>query len=79
MKDDPIEAIVASALDAADIAYRRDCPLDFECDGFAIEVKQFFTPRVTTQLEGRTDVILIQGRAAAEKFAKLIVGARDND
>ena len=70
--NDPIEQIAARALDAAGIAYKHDSPLDFECEGFAIEVKQFSTERTYRQIEGRTDVILIQGREAAEAFARLI-------
>lgn len=71
MADDPIERIVADALDGAGIPYRRDAPLDFECEGFAIECKQFWSERAIRQLKGRSDVILIQGRVAAWAFAGL--------
>jgi len=70
--NDPIEKIVADALDAAGVKYRHDDPLDFECGGFSIEVKQFHSERAIRQLAGREDVILIQGRAAAEAFARLV-------
>ena len=69
---DPIELIVANALTQAGVSYRYDDPLDFECQGFAIEVKQFATPRTASQIGNRTDVILIQGREAANAFARLI-------
>ena len=39
--NDPVEMIVAAALDARGITYRHDAPLDFECGDFAIEVKAF--------------------------------------
>lgn len=70
--EDPVEKIIREALDAKGIAYRRDDPLDFECDGFAIECKQFPSERTTRQLAGRTDVILIQGVRAAQAFAALV-------
>lgn len=70
--EDPIEKIVREALDRAGITYLRDAPLDFECGDFAIEVKQFHSERAIRQLAGRTDVILIQGRAAANAFARLV-------
>ena len=70
--DDPIEKIIADALDGAGIKYRHDDPLDFECAGFAIEVKQFYSARALRQLDGRSDVILIQGRGAAKAFASMI-------
>ena len=70
--NDPIEKIVADALDKANVSYRHDDPLDFECDGFAIEVKQFSTERTAKQIGDRTDVILIQGRSAADAFANLL-------
>ena len=71
-KEDPIEKIVREALDSAGVIYGRDDPLDFECGGFAVEVKQFHSERTIRQLADRTDVILVQGRAAAEAFARLV-------
>lgn len=68
----PVEQIVKAALDRAGVRYRLDDPLDFECDGFAVEVKQFPTERTFKQIGNRTDVILIQGRKAAEAFAQLL-------
>ena len=75
---DPCEEIVAAALDTAGVSYRRDDPLDFECDdlGIAIEVKQFFAPRIIDQIRDRPNVIVIQGRGAAIQFASLITAAR---
>ena len=75
---DPCEEIVAAALDTASVSYRRDDPLDFECDdlGIAIEVKQFFAPRIIVQIRDRPNVIVIQGREAALQFASLITAPR---
>ena len=70
--NDPIELIVAAALDGRGIEYTHDSPLDFMCDGFCIEVKQFHSERTIRQLKGRTDVILIQGREAAHAFARML-------
>ena len=77
--NDPVEKIVAAALDARGITYRHDDPLDFECEDFAIEVKAFSTPRTERQIKDRTDVILIQGRQAAHAFAKLLALEEMND
>ena len=70
--EDPIEKIVCEALNSIGVTYRRDDPLDFECEGFAIEVKQFHSERTIRQLKDRTYVILVQGREAAEAFARLV-------
>ena len=73
---DPVEKIIKECLDNLSIAYRRDDPLDFECQGFAIECKQFATPRTAAQIGLRTDVILIQGMAAARAFADMLLCAQ---
>ncbi len=72
-KEDPVERIVRQTLERLDIAYTRDNPLDFECAGFAIECKQFATPRTAGQIGDRTDVILIHGLQAARAFAALMI------
>ena len=82
--EDPIERIVREALEHAGHAYERDKEvesgsrsIDFylpETDLW-IEVCQFYTPRKIAQLSHLPDVVLIQGRGAAEAFARLI-GAR---
>lgn len=71
-RTDEMEAVIAEALDAAGVAYRRDNPLDFECEGFAIECKRFYTDRIRSQIINRDNAILIQGIGAARAFAKLI-------
>ena len=73
---DPVEAIIKQMLDSLGVAYRRDDPLDFECEGFAIECKQFASPRLASQIGGRTDVIVIHGMAAARAFADLMLCAQ---
>ena len=70
--NDPIERMVGAALLRRGIEFRHNDPLDFECDGFAVEVTQFWTRRKIKQLEGREDVIFIQGRAGAEAFVRLL-------
>lgn len=82
MITDPIERIVATALRDSGISFihEMDDPLgltqrlDFYVPSLDlhIEVKQFHTPRVERQLSRVTNVILIQGRKAAEAFALMI-------
>lgn len=80
---DPIERIVADALTAHGIHYEcdpREHDLDFRLPdlGLLIEVKQFSTDRTARQLAGRENVILIQGRHAAEAFGALLsLGAKN--
>lgn len=76
---DPIEKIVADALDARGIAYTTDGNgethgLDFRLDGIDVyvECKQFHTPRTSEQMSRVSDVIVIQGRRAAEMFAEML-------
>jgi hypothetical protein len=77
---------VAQALDEAGIGYTsgdgRDGNqgyLDFELHfnpPVWIECKQFYSPRADRQLRTQADIILIQGRRAAEAFASMITKAR---
>lgn len=75
---DPIEEIVATALDATGLWYRRGegKEADFVVPGLDIEIecKQFYSARAIRQLEGKENVILVQGRAAASirTFYRLI-------
>ena len=84
---DPIEKIVAAGLDAAGIKYRHDSEGDSSGDSFGatfgldfylpdfdvfIEVKQLHSDRIAEQMGRVGDVIAIQGRTAAEFFAKAI-------
>lgn len=76
---DPIEDIVERALLRAKLGFTKDGEgntrgLDFHLTDFDIyiEVKQFHTDRVTEQMSRVSDVIVIQGRAAAEAFAKML-------
>jgi hypothetical protein len=77
---DPIERIIAEALDAARIPYchhskgnERPGQLDFALpSGVQIECKQFHAARVVDQMAAHSDVIVIQGRAAALAFAGMI-------
>lgn len=76
---DPIEIIVADALDKVGIQYTHESQnkqqgFDFKLtySGVHIECKQFPTDRTERQLLMTNDIILIQGRAAAIAFADMI-------
>lgn len=78
---DPIERIIADALDARGITYLRDGTadtngLDFQlcASGIYIECKAYHTDRTSEQMSRVENVIVIQGRHAAETFAKMISG-----
>lgn len=78
-KLDPIEQIIATALDARGIAYTMDGQgdtkgLDFRllASDVYIECKQFHTPRTCEQTSRVENVIVVQGRRAAELFAALL-------
>ena len=79
---DPIEKIIAVALDSAGIRYvlDGDAPkslthnLDFYIPDFGIhiEVSAYYTARKIEQLSRADSVIYVQGRAAANAFAQLL-------
>lgn len=76
---DPIEQIVAAALEKRGIAYTVDGDgdtkgLDFLLDGTGVylECKQFHTARTSEQMSRVSDVIVIQGRQAALMFARML-------
>tara|TARA_E500000318_G_scaffold109851_1_gene123819 strand:- start:1359 stop:1601 length:243 start_codon:yes stop_codon:yes gene_type:complete len=78
--NDPIERIVADGLTSADIEFVVDGE-DDRCKGLDfylpahdvhIEVKQFHTDRVSEQMARAENVIVIQGKRAAETFAALL-------
>lgn len=75
--NDPVEKIIADALDYAGLTYDSPCPdtrLDFhihELD-INIECKQFHSDRISEQMSRTTNVIAIQGIRAAEVFAHFI-------
>jgi len=76
----PIERIVAKALDCAGLDY--ECPaylgargertLDFKVGNVYIECKAAHTDRVASQTALVDNIIVIQGRHAALMFAKWI-------
>jgi hypothetical protein len=77
-KDDPVEKIIAGALDITGITYLREINgLDFYLpwSDVSIEVKQFHSARISKQMARAENVIAIQGRGAAELFAQIIVSA----
>lgn len=79
---DPVEKIVAAALDAAGILFihesecrEKEAQPDFYLPtyGVAVECKQLHTPRTMKQMEREPEIIVIQGRKAARAFASLIL------
>lgn len=79
--NDPIELIVAEGLTRAHIPFvhesdNKEQSLDFylPIHDILIEVKQFASERIADQLAPHGNVILIQGRRAAQCFAGMING-----
>ena len=81
---DPMEQIIADALDDVGVAYATDfgggnpSGLDFRLtgNGVEIEVKRFHTDRIAEQMSRAENVIAIQGEAAVRFFADLLRGAQ---
>ena len=76
---DPIEKIVADALDARGIEYVIDGKgetrgLDFrlQASDVYIECKAYHTPRTSEQMSRVENVIVVQGKRAAETFAAML-------
>ena len=77
---DPIEARIAEALQRAGMDYEHEAAapngriIDFYVPNLNlfIEAKAFDTERTAAQVRGLTNVIVIQGREAAEAFDRLI-------
>lgn len=80
MIDDPMERLIADALDAAGYAYRTDegggnpTNLDFALTeyGIEIEVKRFHSPRIAEQMSRAENVIAVQGEDAVKFVADLL-------
>lgn len=81
MIDDPIERIIADGLDAAGIRYVHETQskeltlaLDFYLPDFCIflECKQFWSQNLNNQMQRASNIIAIQGRAAAYAFVSMI-------
>ena len=75
---DPVERIVADALDRAGVVYEttNSLELDFYLPSYEIyiEVKQYHSPRISEQMSRDANVIAIQGIEAARAFADLVGG-----
>lgn len=77
---DPMEAIIAHALDSAGEPYVTDLGggnptnLDFALTErrVEIEVKRFHTPRIAEQMSRADNVIVAQGEVAVRYLAELI-------
>lgn len=84
---DPVERVVASALDAAGVRYTHQDignavagQLDFALpNGVQIECKRFHAARVVDQMAAHENVIVIQGMKAAKTFQQLLWRARNGD
>lgn len=76
---DPMEALIAAALDDAQIPYVtgeggvNPSGLDFLLDnGIEIEVKRMHSPRIAEQMTRADNMIVAQGKDAVEYLAHLI-------
>jgi len=85
LPSDPMERIIAAALQDAGISYVREAyneaRLDFYLPDFDthIEVKQFHSERIGEQMERANNVIAVQGRTAVNFLAELIRGLPRSD
>ena len=82
--NDPIERMIAEALEASGIEFKRNPEnhLDFELPRHPlfsdsvtpvyIECKQFYSDRIAEQCSRAENVIVIQGAEAAKLFASLL-------
>jgi hypothetical protein len=77
--NDPLETIIADGLGRAGIRFvhwsdNKSQALDFSLPDFGIyvECKQFATDKTSAQIAPFPNVIVIQGREAAQAFARLI-------
>lgn len=81
-RNDPVEAIVRAALSKRGIVFTEEelneHRLDFHLPDMAtaIECKQFYTDRITDQLQRFPNVIVIQGLQAARAFHQLVTGEK---
>jgi hypothetical protein len=79
-KPDPVEFIVRNALAMRGVDFtegdKNDDRLDFHLPdlGVSIECKQFFTPRISEQMQRSENVIVIQGVGAAKAFFLMMTG-----
>lgn len=77
---DPMEKLIADALDASATEYMTDhdgnpSGLDFRLsNGVEIEVKRFHSERIAAQMACAPNVIAVQGKEAVEYLACLIYG-----
>jgi hypothetical protein len=82
---DPMEVIIAAALDTRGVRYIHESEgkektdgLDFYLPEFGtyIELKRLYAPRIVTQMERVNNVIVIQGMEAALAFESLLAAQR---
>jgi hypothetical protein len=77
--NDPMEKLIADALNDAGISYvtgeggHNPSGLDFKLsNGIEIEVKRMHSDRIAEQMSRAENVIAVQGKEAVEFFAKLL-------
>lgn len=78
---DPMEKIIAVALDTAGISHTKSAvDLDFYLPEFDvhIECKRFHSPRISQQMERADNVIVLQGEKAVKTFAAMLIAARQS-
>lgn len=74
---DPMERLIADALDAAGEAYEHEKNgLDFYLPrlDLYIEVKRFHSPRIAAQMERAENIIAVQGSFAVRTISVLLAG-----
>lgn len=77
--NDPVEKIIADALDDCGIDYESPCLLtclDFRLmkTGVRIECKRFHSIRISDQMSRTENIIAVQGIEAAKLMARFIRG-----
>lgn len=86
MNDDPMEQIIAQALDDAGYAYTRSIDvggrsIDFHLTvtDIYVEVKRFHTPRSILQMEKVENIVVVQGERAVRALAAIIRNSGPSD
>jgi hypothetical protein len=76
---DHLEKKVGDTLESQGILFTHESTVsnqgaDFYLPGYDvyIEIKQFYTERVTKQLENKDNIILLQGKDAVDLFCKML-------
>ena len=83
MSNDPVESVIEDALISTGLGFRRgghgEADFVLASINLEIECKQFYSERAVRQLAGKENIILVQGKAAAAGFVKLLIAAANHD